>query len=287
MIPPSIPSSDNLLLRRAPWNRLALSIVVLFCAHFGSIRYLGAAVLYADDFQSDTVGSNPAGWFASSGVPTYDVVVDPLDGENKVMSTSGGTNRTVSAMHSMPTLSSGGDIKLSLNLYLGGVGDANWNTKWYLQSGTMSNSAFFTSGYGFQLNQGSVQLQITTGSGISTDQGSATALASATVGSGIYNLSGWNEVVFLWTESGDLSLSVNGTILLTYNDTTYGTAFRTLKNTSFLNNSVATPGRVLYFDDLEVTSVPEPNLVWVLGALGFGMLCWGWKRGLESQKRQS
>ncbi|XHR30636.1 MAG: hypothetical protein ACFUZC_08745 [Chthoniobacteraceae bacterium] len=177
-----------------------------------------------------------------------------------VLETPGGTSRTVTIISKSTAVTSsmGESLQLSLQFDVSAA-DTYWNSHWYLLNGTSANSS---SGYGFKLSGSTFEIDMIV-------NGVSTVLVSVSGLSSILDTTGWNTVEFTWAVDGTLTLEVNDQTVLQTTDTSITTAFAALYSVDFLNNSSTASGKVLYFDNIEVTAVPEPKAGALLGIGAF------------------
>lgn len=230
-------------------------------------------ILRRETFATLAVGANPPDWFSTTGnVTGHKGALDPLSSANPVLSTPGGVARTTGAFTTLPSAVTVGEgLKFSASVYVAAAGDANWNTRWYLESGDIGSATWFTPGYGFQLAATTAKIQKLDGGGTAGDPGSATTLVTANLAPGAYTANGWTRVDFEWAPDGTLRLFLNGTLVAYYKDTApLPPVFRTLATVSFLNNNasngpVFTDG-VLYYDDLTVSvlGAQKEDIYWLV-----------------------
>ncbi|AHF91297.1 hypothetical protein OPIT5_14840 [Opitutaceae bacterium TAV5] len=242
----------------SPWRTLARLCCLLIALP------AGAAVVTQETFDTLPTGSPPPGWWNTPSQPTsLRVAVDPLDPSDHVLATPGGISRTVGAWHTLPgssAITADVGLRLSFDIHIAHAGDNNWNSRWYLQTGTTDDYNRFTPGYGLYLSPTQVRLHKTAGGGSSGDPGSATTVATASLAPGDWNANGWTRVEFEWLAAGRLRLSLGGRVVATFTDPSpLAPAMRTLTTIGFLNNDASGPpvfeDGVLRYDNVCVSQV--------------------------------
>lgn len=229
-----------------------------------------ATVLFSSDFESGSLSSST--WYNPGA---YVVASNPdsttTNSSAHVLSSAGGNTRSTNlfTLASAVTPSSGQTLKLEYKFDASAAGDSWWTNSLYLMGGPDSASTLPAYMFSFGGSSQSVQL-------LRLDQGFYSAgankvtLTSLSLTAGITNAT-WNSVTFTWAVDGTFTLALNGTTILSWTDTTYTPSVQAIALSTFLNNNATAggspSGRVLYLDDITLSSVPEPSVA-CLGILG-------------------
>lgn len=223
------------------------------------------------DFESDTPGSSPSGWYNGNG---WDVATDPTDSGNNVLSTTGRSDNLVSGTGNNATLADGATGVLEFRVYFRSTstGDINLGLTDVSDLGSISqsNATFF--GPLIRLVEGGIMLYDGSGGGggsfLSADQ-SVSLNTWYTISMTIDNdVDHWSGTITGGAFGSPTALTSGSSTDFGFRTDAAGDlvnlALRANTNNGFSNGA--------FIDDITLTAIPEPQTYALIALAGLATL---------------